>query len=85
MKRWSQLHGDMQEMTWAVQAYKACHPLHRAFVGAGSKTLSEIPCRVRKLALLSREGQRRPAHIGEALPAARQRVIPREVQAPRRW
>ena len=30
---------------------------------------SEIPCRVRKLALLSREGQRRPAHIGEALPA----------------
>ena len=46
---------------------------------------SEIPCRVRKLALLSREGQRRPAHIGEALPALRQRVIPREVQAPQRW
>ena len=60
-------------------------PAAQPSVKAGSSgsvlvtVLSEIPCRVRKTCLLLCEEQCKPAHIGEALPAERQRVIPREV------
>ena len=70
MMRWSRLHGDMQGKCAQGRAFR-----FREEVRLKRNSLSGKNYLPRRSA---RSG-RVPAHIGEALPASGQRVIPREV------